>query len=164
MEISANQDQNQVEMSVNEHLPSNQRDNASSTSGNVPPCGTTQSAGSRDHQASNLTETPPGKITWRSLEQMHQTHRNSSIPVSAPNEFPPDPGKKLNWKTSIAEETDENESDDQSYSSDEGIIDGTRPPPNKDDIVKELWRPRSRKQRKKKTTKQRMNQGGQILT
>ena len=93
---------------------------------------------------------------------MHQTHRNSSIPVSAPNEFPPDPGEKLNWKTSIAEESDEDESDDQSYSSDEGIIDGTRPPPNKADIVKELWRPRSRKQRKNKATKRRMKQGGQI--
>ena len=128
VESSANQDQNQVEMSVDEHPPSNLNSNASSTSGNVPPCGTKQSAGSRDHQASNLTESPPGKITWRSLEQMHQTHRNSSIPVSALNEFPPDPGEKLNLKISIAEESDEEESDDQSCNSDVGIIDGTRPP------------------------------------
>ena len=117
-------------MSVDEPLPSNQRENVSSTNGDAPPCGTTQSARSRDHEASNLTKTLSGKITWQCLTQMSQTHQNSSIPVPAPNEFPPDPGEKLNWKTSIAEESDDDESDDQSCSSEVGIIDGTCPPPN----------------------------------
>ena len=117
---------------------------------------------------------------------MNLTHGNSSILVPAPNKFPPDPGEKLNWKThvnessqasrknqvevlrtrshimTIAEESDGDASDDQSCSSEIGIIDSICPPPNKVYIVNQLRTPWSSEQRNKKATKQETNQGCQI--
>ena len=79
-ESSANKGLNQVEMSVDEPLPSNLRESASSTSGHALPCGTEQSAKSKDYEAANLTKTPSSKISWRQLEQTNQTQNTSILP------------------------------------------------------------------------------------
>ena len=61
---------------------------------------------------------------------------------------------------SIPEESDENESDDQSYSSDVGIIDGIRPAPTKMDIVNQLASGRA--WGKKQAAERETNQGSSI--
>ena len=61
---------------------------------------------------------------------------------------------------SIPEESDGDETDDQSYRSEVGIIDGVRPAPTKMDIVNQWRRAPSRELGSNQAAEQNLNQGG----
>ena len=87
---------------------------------------------------------PKTKMSWRKLNKNEQLTNNiNKLSLSSQSK------RNQVDEMTTQEEAVGDDDDGQSYDSEEGIIDGIRPPPNKADIVKELWRPRSRKQRKK---------------
>ena len=101
---------------------------------------------------------PKTKISWRKLNKNEQIKSNI-------NELPLSSQSKRNQvdEMSVQEEAEGDDVDEQSYDSEIGIIDGIRPPPNKADIVEQLWRPRNCKVRNNHTAEQRTNQGDSAL-